>query len=161
MERQGVAAETIFQETGWYTGADGKWRFEIDDSGAQYNPRNQEGDVPGETLADYLQHDELFQNYPQLRKTRLRFENLGRGIQGSYTRSTDTITLDNSLRDAPEDVLVHEIQHAIQQGQMSSSGAARLKEAMMPEPEPRAAMHSACGESLTASEIRIRNFSRT
>lgn len=123
MERQGVAAETIFQETGWYTGADGKWRFEIDDSGAQYNPRNQEGDVPGETLADYLQHDELFQNYPQLRKTRLRFENLGRGIQGSYTRSTDTITLDNSLRDAPEDVLVHEIQHAIQQAEGFAQGA--------------------------------------
>lgn len=30
MELQGVAADTIFRETGWFTGADGKWRFEID-----------------------------------------------------------------------------------------------------------------------------------
>lgn len=37
MERQGVAMETIFRETGWYTGADGKWRFEIDDSGMEYS----------------------------------------------------------------------------------------------------------------------------
>lgn len=37
MERRGVAMETIFQETGWYTGADGKWRFEIDDSGMEYS----------------------------------------------------------------------------------------------------------------------------
>lgn len=30
MELQGVAADTIFRETGWFTGADGKWRFEFD-----------------------------------------------------------------------------------------------------------------------------------
>ena len=32
MERRGVAMETIFQETGWYTGADGKWQMCIRDS---------------------------------------------------------------------------------------------------------------------------------
>lgn len=123
MELQGVAADTIFRETGWFTGADGKWRFEIDDSGARYDPRNQEGAVPGQTLADFLQHDELFKNYPQLRKTRVEFEDLGRGLQGSYSRSTDTITLNESLRDAPEDVLVHEIQHAVQAAEGFAQGA--------------------------------------
>lgn len=123
MELQGVAADTIFRETGWFTGADGKWRFEIDDSGARYDPRNQEGAVPGQTLADFLQHDELFKNYPQLRKTRVEFEDLGRGLQGSYSRSTDTITLNESLRNAPEDVLVHEIQHAVQAAEGFAQGA--------------------------------------
>ena len=123
MERQGVAMQTIFRETGWFTGADGKWRFEIDDSGARYDPRNQEGAVPGQTLADFLQHDELFKNYPQLRKTQVRFEDLGRGLLGSYSRSTDTITLNESLRDAPEDVLVHEIQHAVQMAEGFAQGA--------------------------------------
>ena len=123
MELQGVAADTIFRETGWFTGADGKWRFEIDDSGARYDPRNQEGAVPGQTLADFLQHDELFKNYPQLRKTRVEFEDLGRGLQGSYSRSTDTITLNESLRDAPEDVLVHEIRHAVQAAEGFAQGA--------------------------------------
>lgn len=123
MEWQGVAMQTIFRETGWFTGADGKWRFEIDDSGARYDPRNQEGAVPGQTLADFLQHDELFKNYPQLRKTQVRFEDLGRGLLGSYSRSTDTITLNESLRDAPEDVLVHEIQHAVQMAEGFAQGA--------------------------------------
>ena len=32
---QNVDAETIRQKTGWFRGADGKWRWEIDDSGAE------------------------------------------------------------------------------------------------------------------------------
>ena len=34
-EMQGVDAETIRQKTGWFRGADSKWRWEIDDSGAE------------------------------------------------------------------------------------------------------------------------------
>lgn len=33
MEKNGADAETIRQKTGWFRGADGKWRWEIDDSG--------------------------------------------------------------------------------------------------------------------------------
>lgn len=33
MEKNGTDAETIRQKTGWFRGADGKWRWEIDDSG--------------------------------------------------------------------------------------------------------------------------------
>ena len=33
MEENGTDAETIRQKTGWFRGADGKWRWEIDDSG--------------------------------------------------------------------------------------------------------------------------------
>ena len=32
MEESGTSAEDIFRETGWFKGADGQWRFEIDDS---------------------------------------------------------------------------------------------------------------------------------
>lgn len=35
MQAAGVADETIRQETGWFTGMDGKWRWEIDDSGME------------------------------------------------------------------------------------------------------------------------------
>lgn len=34
-EMQGVDTETIRQKTGWFRGADGKWRWEIDDSGTE------------------------------------------------------------------------------------------------------------------------------
>lgn len=39
MAEQNVSAETIRQATGWFRGADGKWRFEIDDSGMRYSSR--------------------------------------------------------------------------------------------------------------------------
>ncbi len=45
MERRGVDAETIRQQTGWFRGRDGKWRFEIDDSGME--------NVPGEYARMY------------------------------------------------------------------------------------------------------------
>ena len=36
MQREGVANDVIRRETGWYAGMDGKWRFEIDDSGMEF-----------------------------------------------------------------------------------------------------------------------------
>ena len=38
----GEDSETVRQETGWFKGYDGKWRFEIDDSQAEFRP---DGDV--------------------------------------------------------------------------------------------------------------------
>ncbi len=35
MEKNGADAEMIRQKTGWFRGADGKWRWEIDDSGTE------------------------------------------------------------------------------------------------------------------------------
>lgn len=167
MERQGVAMETIFRETGWYTGADGKWRFEIDDSGMEYSrwgdlnrsdraeyarfrelegkfiagsitmeEQNElrqlidQGHGPGRAeeqqtlqLSDFVRHDELYQNYPQLRRAELRFADLPDGTYGTYNTETNTITLDNSLRSSPEDTLVHEIQHAIQTAEGFAGGS--------------------------------------
>lgn len=36
MQSEGVANDVIRRETGWYAGMDGKWRFEIDDSGMEF-----------------------------------------------------------------------------------------------------------------------------
>lgn len=36
MQHEGVANDVIRRETGWYAGMDGKWRFEIDDSGMEF-----------------------------------------------------------------------------------------------------------------------------
>ena len=43
LEDQEVAMETIRQQTGWFRGRDGKWRFEIDDSGMSYQRRGDLG----------------------------------------------------------------------------------------------------------------------
>lgn len=40
MARKGADERAIWDETGWFQGADGKWRFEIDDSGAEFLDQN-------------------------------------------------------------------------------------------------------------------------
>lgn len=39
LDNQGVDNEAIRQQTGWFKGMDGKWRFEIDDSELEYFPQ--------------------------------------------------------------------------------------------------------------------------
>ena len=181
MARQDVAADVIFRETGWYQGADGKWRFEIDDSNMRYERRGdlgfrarnadydryrqltnkaerfmlgqsmewltdgeqaeltdlqrtygetfrREGRIspealPTTRLEDYLDHEELYRQYPQLRDATLLFDDLQGPTRGQFDRQRNAITLDESLRHAPEDTLVHEIQHAIQQAEGFAGGA--------------------------------------
>lgn len=38
MEEDGASREEIWRKTGWIRGADGQWRFEIDDSKAEFRP---------------------------------------------------------------------------------------------------------------------------
>lgn len=38
---KGIDSETVRQETGWYKGYDGKWRYEIDDSRFEFHPDGQ------------------------------------------------------------------------------------------------------------------------
>lgn len=181
MRSAGVADETIRQQTGWHTGMDGKWRWEIDDSGMEYSGRGDlglrerrpeyaryrelldkanrhalelsdealtpeetaelqklkniwggtfrkagritEDALPTELLSDYVKHDALFEAYPQLRKTRLRFADLPEGTRGQYDPEQDIITLSNKLRGKPQDTLIHEIQHVIQKAEGFSRGS--------------------------------------
>ena len=181
MRSAGVADETIRQQTGWHTGMDGKWRWEIDDSGMEYSGRGDmnfrqrnknydryrqltekqerhmlelsdeqlteaetkelqrlretyastfrrpgrvsEDALPMELLSDYIKHDALFEAYPQLRKTRLRFADLPEGTRGQYDPEQDIITLSNKLRGKPQDTLIHEIQHVIQKAEGFAQGS--------------------------------------
>lgn len=159
LERQGMDADAIRRQTGWFRGMDGKWRWEIDDSGMQYdrqgfteNPdllRRRElenkllygdmtqaemnelrsltaatrGVVKPPKLGDYIQHDALFAAYPELKDVNVRFEELTGGERGSYNRMTNTITLDKRMKNAPQDTIIHEVQHAIQKAEGFTSGA--------------------------------------
>ena len=59
LERQDVAAETVRQNTGWFRGMDGKWRFEIDDSGMKYRRSGDQQLL--ETEPEYARYQELEQ----------------------------------------------------------------------------------------------------
>lgn len=186
MERRGVDAETIRQQTGWFRGRDGKWRFEIDDSGMEYRYRGDaaygdadyqryaglrerleaymlglggeplteaetaefnelrerfgemytrpgergDGSAPSHLLSQYIRHGELFEQYPWLENVGLRFAKLnahkssinGDFFSGYYNPQNNEIVLDESLRSAAQDTLIHEIQHAIQREENFASG---------------------------------------
>ena len=175
MEKSGASNETIRQETGWYRGMDGQWRFEIDDSGAtfsrngeaQYRTENADYerytqlmnrmltenlteaehaellgldkkhggtkrelarriDTGDATLRDIMQHNALFEAYPEIAETKVKFsEDMPSGAAGSYNRETNTITIDAKLKyDASEalDTLMHEVQHRVQAAEGFASG---------------------------------------
>lgn len=174
LEKSGTDNETIRQETGWYRGMDGQWRFEIDDSGAafsrsgeaQYSADNADyarytqlmnrmltGDLTEEehaellgldkkngstkkelarridegnaTLRDILQHNALFEAYPEIAETKVKFADMPSGTAGSYNRETNTITLDTKLKyDANEalDAFMHEVQHRVQAAEGFAGG---------------------------------------
>jgi len=122
----GDNAEQVRRETGWAQGADGKWRFEIDDSQAQFAPVNDwldDAEVDGVMLGEALNHPALFAAYPELAQVQIRVNPArrsggmfvsqpGRGFVGSYIEIGDP-TLYSA--DSPAiDVVMHEVQHAIQ-----------------------------------------------
>lgn len=122
MQKAGADMESIRKATGWHLGMEGKWRFEIDDSGMQL--RSDAADLSNyTTLGELVDAPELFEAYPQLKDVRLAFANLEDGERGYFSSGDNTIVLSEELRGAPEDTLVHEIQHAIQDVEGFASGA--------------------------------------
>jgi hypothetical protein len=76
-------------------------------------------------LEDVLDHEELFRAYPQLRHVRVVFDETPKGVLGSFSAEGNQITISEELRDAPQDVLIHEIQHAIQNAESFAKGSNR------------------------------------
>ena len=59
LEEAGAAAETIREATGWFRGADGKWRFEIDDSAMKYDATGERnGRDRNEAIREYTKRFE-------------------------------------------------------------------------------------------------------
>ena len=79
-------------------------------------------------LADIIQHDVLFENYPQLEDVRIKLVDLDRAT-GAYAVDGSEIMIDedlfrNEYQEAKRDgTLIHEIQHAIQDIEGFAMGA--------------------------------------
>lgn len=135
MEKAGKDAREIWRETGNLKGPDGKWRQEIDDSGALFNTsmpdgkrvenpiRVGRGDMDmGPTVGEYamLYHPELQSAYGRdlTKRTLIGSKNtmLGDGPQGAFDPVTSTLTLyAPATAEAARSTTLHELQHAIQQ----------------------------------------------
>ena len=137
LDGQGVDNNLIRRQTGWFKGMDDKWRFEIDDSVVEVTPelskqlpfgkvaisllkriKNKDAEGVGViTVSDLISHDKLFMAYPALKKIAvypseedggaLRLNDLDGGI-------SIHINSDIASNEVPS-VLLHELQHAIQE----------------------------------------------
>lgn len=122
LEKSGTDNETIRQETGWYRGMDGQWRFEIDDSKIKlrYEATAENGreTIPNyTTLGNLIDAPELFAAYPDMKNMDVVFQDLNDGAYGAYNRQFDSIDLSRKLKSSQYDLLdtlTHEIQHAVQ-----------------------------------------------
>jgi len=83
LNRVGLPLEDIFRQTGWFKGKDGQWRFEIDDSQAEFIGNSQATGL----LGDVIKHDELFAAYPELRNV-LTATDVRGSQEGSYQPGT-------------------------------------------------------------------------
>lgn len=120
---QGEEADAVRRETGWFRGMDGKWRFEIDDSGTEFS-RNGFADAP-KLLPDYLKHDVLYDAYPKLREIEVGFLPMQEGERAAFLPEYNAILLNDLIRDDSllKRSLLHETQHAIQRMEGFDSGS--------------------------------------
>lgn len=126
LDLEGYTILDIYQQTGWFRGADGEWRTELDDSSMKNNGTPEQLaamiDSGKAKLGDVLYHPTLFEAYPQLRQIGVRFAKMPDEQMGSYIRGKNEISLNETLKDVPEDVFLHEIQHIIQNIENFASG---------------------------------------
>lgn len=139
MEQAGEDAELIRQQTAWFKGVDGKWRYEIDDSRAfikgtglfkeVYARRKLARVAVGELdvddrlrVSDLMYHPTLFAAYPAVARLEVRLlvsppDEKGKTILGALaddgvSQWVEINTLLSSTRAVG--VLCHELQHQIQ-----------------------------------------------
>ncbi len=128
MERSGATQEDIWRETGWWRGADGKWRVEIPDFTLSMETLDREayGNDPDyfvrkRKLPDLIGDTRLFDAYPQLRRVTVQTPHSdqfgGLNTYGDYNNGTRIRLNMSAMQFNPDEVratLAHEIQHAIQ-----------------------------------------------
>ncbi|QLI49470.1 hypothetical protein vBPaeMUSP25_31 [Pseudomonas phage vB_PaeM_USP_25] len=138
----GEDAETVRQETGWHRGADGKWRFEINDSQADIAVS---GRTAGEiidmahlgaltdgrqrtTVGDVLDHPQLFAAYPRLAGIPISVTPEGVTAQARLRRLATGFKIEvraDMPRDRMASALVHELQHGIQLAEQFAIGGSK------------------------------------
>lgn len=127
----GEDAEVVRQETGWHQGVDGKWRFEIDDSGAKLLTESSNPDKfknvfdeaarkkNGVKLSQVLSHPALFEAYPSIKKVRVIIDDES-DSEAAFNPSDMAIAIKTPTGSSKStkstlSAIIHEIQHAIQE----------------------------------------------
>ena len=116
MDAAGTPREQIWSDTGWFKGTDGKWRFEIDDSGARWKMLQALDEGDG-LYGNFLDHRQMFDAYPAL-----QFHKATTNTDGSFFDWTNNEIGISPSQHAPTKTALHEGQHAIQHMEGFGSG---------------------------------------
>lgn len=115
MEEEGLEAEHIWKETGWYKGFPNEWMFEIPDEGLSITSGHGK-------LGAGTEHLELAKAYPQLSQklnVNVAKENAEGFASGAYNRGHEvsnwppTVRVDAGSAEAMRSTTAHELQHAV------------------------------------------------
>lgn len=120
MASRGIERGDIWAETGWFKGADGKWRFEIGDETMAVNPV--EGTARRQGVSgDYssVQHPDLAEAYPEMQDivTALSSEGRGGSYQAGSTAGAQIFPPQLVAQGGPDALRstgLHELQHGTQ-----------------------------------------------
>jgi hypothetical protein len=133
---KGADRKAIWDQTGWFQGADGKWRFEIDDSKSRisdsaYKDLHSQWEARGREMPSGLEHDTLYGAYPQLREAAYHYtlnptdfggsgaltHDLRMDAKGFSYPSPGAPGLVSAEAASPKklhSIAMHELQHAVQ-----------------------------------------------
>ena len=120
---QGFKNREVYERTGVFRGADGKLRFEIDDSAASVLKAPSPNTAM--RLEDYLTHPELYELYPSMRGMPVDFKQPKDmdGAGGTFSPSNQRISLAMNDPEKMRSILLHEAQHAVQNREGFSGGS--------------------------------------
>lgn len=138
LEKLGQTKDQIWKATGWYKGLEGKWRHEIPDNTAKFtnefvdtikNNLYSKKEIIDTPLEKVLNHPELFKAYPELKNVNIQMDNSLKSYGAAHHYPDGHVELAINpyliLKDGqyhPLEVVLHEIQHAIQRTEGFNQG---------------------------------------
>lgn len=129
LEDEGMQNWQIERETGWFKDpVDHKWRFELDDSKAKFlEPddglvqRAMSGDA---NVSEVFDNPDLYQAYPEIKGYKIKLQDMPKEqLGGFYPREKAFILNTNLDDDKAREVMLHEMQHAVQGVEGFANGA--------------------------------------
>jgi len=130
-DKKRFTPQQIKLATGWERGADGKWRYEVPDGkindehyskllDRKFSDDIKSGFINATTLGELYEDENLYNAYPQLESMQVIFyEDSNNTASASYSSTENAIYIYNPLSlntiENRNSILVHEIQHAIQE----------------------------------------------
>lgn len=128
-QKKGMSNDYLFRKTGWYQDIDGHWKHYIPEGNLKTENLNNISinktdplyTVPmnilkrgGTKLPDIYDNPALFEAYPQLKDIQVLPE-LNLDYKGSFDPDKNILKLSGSRPNEMHSILVHELQHAIQE----------------------------------------------